>query len=138
MRLEDVRQVASAYDDMFFHGAMGKLGLTFSVVPNQRAAAMFHHTQHRYSEPPKYHIAMSAGMPEREWRQVLLHEMVHAALAAADDPDEWEHDEYHGPRFARECNRIGRLLGLPDVSVDDCWGWPLCLFSSVWIPVFDD
>jgi hypothetical protein len=61
---------------------------------------------------------------------VLLHEMVHAWQHEVDGETE---DGYrgHGPRFARKCNAIGALLGLPPVGVKgrdglpDCAHWPL-------------
>lgn len=53
------------------------------------------------------------------WRGTLLHELVHVFVGERDrDNDD------HGPVFTRECNRIGRLLGLSDVLEGDSWKWP--------------
>jgi hypothetical protein len=55
-------------------------------------------------------FALALGL-RRLLRDVLLHEMVHQAAAEAwgdSEPDDWG----NGPRFAAECNRLGRVLGL--------------------------
>ena len=51
-------------------------------------------------------------------RNVLLHEAIHQRLLETIG----NHD--HDYRFALECNRIGRKLGLPDVSESQCYRWP--------------
>jgi hypothetical protein len=66
------------------------------------------------------------NMPKCGWRGILLHECIHAYLEHG--PGELEHAdtrvEHHGPLFAAWCNSIGRKLGLPPVSVEDCAAWP--------------
>jgi hypothetical protein len=60
------------------------------------------------------------------WRGILLHEMVHAYLwhTAKDRSTGGTVSEDHGHEFAAECNRIGREMGLPEVSDSDSWAWP--------------
>ncbi len=68
------------------------------------------------------------------WRAILLHEMVHAwlFLCGMDDQSS-DHDtieETHGPVFATACNVIGARMGLPEVSVEECWTWPWGLYHA--------
>lgn len=72
-----------------------------------------------------------ADKGERWALDVLLHEMVHAwQYEIAGIADIEISYRGHGPRFAAECNRIGALLGLPEVGVKgrkglpDCAQWP--------------
>jgi hypothetical protein len=59
----------------------------------------------------------------------LLHEMIHVWQTETDNHEPGYAG--HGPKFAAECNRIGALLGLPEVGVKgrdgkpDCAQWPL-------------
>jgi Helix-turn-helix len=46
---------------------------------------------------------------------LVLHEMVHLWLSQIEDPHREEHDG-HGRSFTDECNRIGGMLGLPEVQ----------------------
>lgn len=64
------------------------------------------------------------------WEEVLLHEMVHCYLDVMFPRD----DEYalgvipfHGPMFTAEANRVGALLGLPEVDEEHAWSWPMCV-----------
>ncbi len=72
----------------------------------------------------------------RQWKGVLLHEMIHAwnRLRGIDE------DEYdgHGPAFAEECNRIGKRLRLPTVTEEECYGWPFCVFTTEYRDKEDD
>jgi SprT-like family len=72
---------------------------------------------------------------ERLAHDVLLHEMIHVWQAETDNREPGYAG--HGPKFAAECNRIGKALGLAEVGVKgrgraadgsalpDCAGWPL-------------
>lgn len=66
---------------------------------------------------------------ERLAHDVLLHEMIHVWQAETDNREPGYAG--HGPKFAAECNRIGKALGLAEVCVKgrgglpDCAGWPL-------------
>ena len=64
------------------------------------------------------------------WRGLLLHEMVHLAVDLTN-VDEFDHGSvaWHGPVFTRECNRIGRVLGIPDTNEEDSWAWPWGAFD---------
>lgn len=70
---------------------------------------------------------------------VLLHEMVHAWQHEIDRDLEMGY-RGHGPKFARECNRIGALLGLPEVGVKgrgglpDCAQWPMVVRPEGYYP----
>ena len=70
---------------------------------------------------------------------VLLHEMVHAWQSEIAHISESGY-RGHGPKFAAECNRIGKLLGLPAVGVKgrgglpDCAYWPLCVRPAGYYP----
>lgn len=134
-KLKDIREVAQAYSDLYFHGALGGL-----QIRTARLARDWGWYEYPEEFPPQGRVSLNRSMDETQWRQVLLHEMVHAALAIADSPDEFEHGEtvQHGPRFTKECNRIGRRLGLPDVTEDDSWAWPMVLFTPDLEPLFDD
>lgn len=62
---------------------------------------------------------------ERFVFDILLHEMVHQALFEREQLDGepgYPHD--HGPRFAAECDRAGRLVGLPETTVEIAYRWP--------------
>ena len=70
---------------------------------------------------------------------VLLHEMIHAWQSEIAHVRESGY-RGHGPMFAAECNRIGKLLGLPPVGVKgrgglpDCAYWPLCVRPEGYYP----
>lgn len=76
-------------------------------------------------------IRLSTMMPrDVRWEEVLLHELVHNYLDLLyPDTDEYDHGvvQYHGPVFRDECNRIGAVLGLPEVDEEHCWYWPMCV-----------
>ncbi len=62
---------------------------------------------------------------------VLLHEMVHAYCWEILNDIEPGYGG-HGPKWAAQCNRIGRKLGLPEVFVKGRGGpnaarWPMCV-----------
>lgn len=68
----------------------------------------------------------SKKQPACGWQGMLLHELIHAYLHFTHrDP---QFDDYlsdaHDEAFAKECNRIGKKLGLEEVSVGECWSWP--------------
>ncbi len=65
------------------------------------------------------------------WRGILLHEMVHVYLDF-HDVDEWQDGPvpWHGPRFVEEANRIGRELGLPEVTEETAWYWPTFAYDD--------
>lgn len=54
----------------------------------------------------------------RAARAVLLHEAIHAKLF--DTIGAHDHDE----TFTAECNRIAKLMGLPEVPIHESCGWP--------------
>lgn len=77
-------------------------------------------------------VLSSAVQPKCGWRGVLLHELIHAQIGPDLDEHEDTKVEYHGPIFAAWCNTIGAQLGIPHVSVEDCWAWPWsCHFVAV-------
>lgn len=83
-----------------------------------------------YCEPDARHpfgyIELTVDdMPPGGWRGTLLHEMVHLRLDSRG-VDEFETGEVpdHGPRFTAECNRIGKLLGIPAYCDASSWYWP--------------
>lgn len=51
------------------------------------------------------------------WRASLLHEMAHMAVIEDENDD-------HGPLFTSECNRVGVLIGLDFVEIEESWNWP--------------
>lgn len=69
--------------------------------------------------------------PACGWRGVLLHECVHVYLDLFS-VDEWERGPvaWHGPRFVEEVNRIGAELGLPPVTEESAWYWPMTTFED--------
>jgi len=77
-------------------------------------------------------------------RDVLLHELVHVELGTETEPSY----KGHGPRFAARCNRIGELLGLPQVAARprrkggdgpaDCAFWPLSVRPPGWYGLLED
>jgi hypothetical protein len=85
------------------------------------------------------HPAVRGGAEHAEGRyrvlaDILLHEKIHLYQdGVALQPE----SGYHGPRFRDECNRIGRLLGLPPVLASkargrdrdksSCAQWPLAV-----------
>ena len=83
-------------------------------------------------------IRLSTMLPRRvSWHGVLLHEHIHCYLDILyPHVDEWEHGTvpYHGKVFQAECNRIGAALGLPEVSLEECWGWPHAMNYSYFEP----
>lgn len=62
-------------------------------------------------------VISSSALHRMTWRGTLLHEMIHIAVP--------EHEnDFHGPLFTAECNRVGVLIGLEPVDVHDAWNWP--------------
>lgn len=71
---------------------------------------------------------------------VLLHEMVHAWQTEVSHEEESGY-RGHGPRFAEQCNLIGKKLGLPPVGVrnrgdnlPDCAHWPMNVRPAGYYP----
>jgi hypothetical protein len=68
--------------------------------------------------------------------ECLLHEMIHQWHQEVTGRND-EHYHGHGPAFRDECNRIGKMLGLPavrcskargkDNSLPSCSYWPHCV-----------
>lgn len=56
---------------------------------------------------------------------VLLHEMVHAWCHEIEEDLELGY-RGHGPKFAKKCNEIGAILGLPEVAPKGRGGKPNC------------
>jgi len=70
----------------------------------------------RYS---KVYIANNDDGIAQEYKDTLLHEMVHAYCTLVLKAPEYGH-RGHGIAFARECNRIGELMGWPEVCSVKC------------------
>jgi hypothetical protein len=120
------------YNRRFFGGALGACRIVIAPLPVADVCG-----EYRPGTTPGFpsRIGISPQAAKHSAGfvlDVLLHEMVHG----------WQHEiaedmedavRGHGVLFARECNRIGVLLGLPPVAVTGdrslpgCGRWPLCV-----------
>lgn len=85
-------------------------------------------------------ICLSTGeMPPCGWQGVMLHEAIHLRLDM-DGIDEGHEGTvpHHGPIFTAECNRIGAILGLEEVEIEDSWAWPYSNHYSEVEPCADE
>lgn len=128
-----MRDTVEAYSDLFFHGVLHHLPVHWASLGADDG---------HYDPPSRRYpwgiVRLSTDLTEDLWRGVLLHEMVHAAVALGEDVDEWEHGvvPYHGPRFAWACNYIGSRMGLREIDVEESWAWPWSALR--YEPVLDD
>lgn len=128
----------ATYNRLFFRGALPDVKIGLYDMSNHYG---FWEPPARGQPPgaPYGHIVLSFEPPRRVgWRGILLHEMIHVWLHYTrheDYPFPEDHAAVHDAAFTRECNRIGRRLGLPEVSEEESWSWPHALFYNA---PFDD
>lgn len=117
----EIRNQFDTFNADFFGGKLPRVRLQMRNMNNCEGVQL---------EPSKRYPngLIVLGWPCRSpsgWRGVLLHEMIHIHLDIKGvDEVEWGEEPYHGPRFAAECNRIGRLLGIPEYHDEECYQWP--------------
>jgi len=128
----EVRQQFILYNTAFFGGALPNIPIHFRKLKNADA----HYWDPYPGKPNGLIVIDPASDFPCGWRGLLLHELLHAWL------ETWRVDEFdtgdvqdHGPVFTAEANRIGRLLGLPDVDESESWCWPGAAFEGVVEPV---
>lgn len=125
----ELYQAARELDALHFGGALGPVFLEIAAPASPTALAT-HQPRTPEGVACVVRIAPSvvdAGMALA--KDALLHEMIHVWQAMTGNREPGYAG--HGPKFAAECNRIGALLGLPEVGVKgrgglpDCAQWPL-------------
>lgn len=129
-----------AFNADLFDGRLLPLFVEVTPPGSLRALADYRPRTH---EGVDSHIRIGAKVVERGARyalDVLLHEMVHAycfeVLGVEADKTEKSYG-WHGPKWTAQCNRIGRILGLPEVYAKGRIGrtergpnaahWPMCV-----------
>lgn len=116
MQRADVVATFDDYNVLFFGGKLSRPKFRLQAMKNFYALFHWPCPQH----PAGLLILSCTPAPKHflGWRGTLLHEMIHIWLSEHDEND------VHGAAFTRECNRIGRVLGLSDVDLDDAGRWP--------------
>lgn len=117
----EVYELLRLYNIGFFGGVLPR------ELPVHWARLKHYGDTHEPSGRHPYGLIRISTMlpPGVYWWEVLLHEACHAYLDLFS-VDEYEHGvvAYHGETFCAEVNRIGEMLGMPPVELDDCWYWP--------------
>lgn len=124
-------EAARIYNAEFFAGALLPCFVEVTTPGSLRSWADY---RLQSVEGVESHIRIAPKAAERGLRfalDVLLHEMVHAYCAEMLGDLEPGYAG-HGPKWTAQCNRIGRMLGLPEVFVKGRGGknsaqWPLCV-----------
>src|SRR3972149_3163253 len=122
-------EAAARFNETYFGGHLTALLVEITAPASPRAYATH---QPRTPEGVDCVIRIAPSVIEAGTNlslDALLHEMIHVWQSETDNRE----DGYagHGPKFAAECNRIGAMLGLPEVGVKgrdgkpDCAQWPL-------------
>lgn len=124
-------EAARTYNTAFFDGALLPCFVEITPPGSMRALADY---RPRSAEGVDSHIRIGKRVIDKGGRyalDVLLHEMVHAYCweVLGDIEPGWAG---HGPKWTAQCNRIGRMLGLPEVFAKGRGGpnaarWPMCV-----------
>ena len=128
-------EATQTFNAELFAGALLPLFVELTPPGSLRALADY---RPRSQEGVDSHIRIGAKVVEKGARyalDVLLHEMMHAycfeILGVEKDKTEKTYG-WHGPKWAAQCNRVGRMLGLAEVFVKGRGGpnaaqWPMCV-----------
>jgi hypothetical protein len=120
MRKPEIERAFEMYNAVLFGG---RLQLPAIMVRRMIDCARWYEPEPEWADSDKPHyglglLVMSMSADHKgTWRATLLHEMVHMAVPG----DEADH---HGPVFTAECNRVGALIGIEHVEIEDSWCWP--------------
>jgi len=122
---------ARIFNAEFFDGSLLPCAVEVTTPGSQRALADY---RSKTVEGIESHIRISPRAVRKGLRyalDVLLHELLHAYCyeVIGNVEPKWG---YHGPIWAAQCNRVGRLMGLGEVFVKGRGGpnaaqWPICV-----------
>lgn len=130
----EVRATVAKYSDLLFFGALNDIPVRWRTMACDGTCAPG-------GRHPAGVITLATHTAASwDWQATLLHELIHAWLHVAGDADEWHLGvvAHHGPAFTAQCNRVGRVLGLPPVDVDESWVWPWSAMGRSYAPTIDE
>lgn len=107
----DYGNVYQAYDELnelCFDGSLPTLPIRHGIMPYGRCIGLT-----SYRDSPLISLAENIMRDDEKWRDVLIHEMLHAALMLAKrNPD------HNKVPWCEEITRITPLLGLPPIKAE--------------------
>lgn len=136
------KDIYAAYNDYNRRFFADKLGVPFLLITQAKSARTLGDYIGRDEHGLESRIRISPAAVKRGPRfvkDVLLHEMIHAWQMEVEKDGENSY-RGHGPKFAAECTRIGKRLGLAAVGVKgrdglpDCAHWPMIVRPEGYYP----